>query len=230
MSKGNPLSVGNPAEKNIPGYYKGVLENHDLTIEQFDTIRKWYAAHPYHYQKVYDQVITHLNTRDAKLERKIKEERARKDTLPKIVDLWDEKRTLSVAPKDTVDSRLPFDLAIDSIEDGEIRLSAMYKFLREDMTREGRMQLIVWYNDTIADTVSHALEKTFQPLNTTLSAEIDSTMPAIRVSGFLFDHDTASATAIEFSRIRMEHVSEKLKTEQEEGKTPAVPKSELPVR
>lgn len=230
VTRGVSGPEGSPSDSNIPGYYRGVLENYDLTARQFDTIRKWYAAHPYHYQEVYDQVIVELSSREAELERKIREEREEEDSIPEIIDLWEKDRDLTVNADDTIDRRLPFKIELDSLTGGEIRLSSMYKFLRDDMTREGRMMLVVGYRDTIADTVTQKLEKTFQPRNVTLAAEIDTTMPATSVSGLMFDHDTTAATAIEFSRIRLEHLPEEMKIERGQERTPKLKRPEMPKR
>ncbi|MFW6044047.1 MAG: DUF4296 domain-containing protein, partial [Marinilabiliaceae bacterium] len=183
VTRGQSGPQGDPSDSNIPGYYKGVLEKYELTAAEFDTIRKWYAAHPYHFQEVYDQAIVNLNRRKAELEQKLREEREEKEKTPEIIDLWKKDRNLTLNAEDTIDRRLPFHIDLDSLTGGEIRFSTMYKFLREDMTKDGQMMLIVEYRDTIADTITQKLEKTFQSRSVTLVSEIDSAMPAVSVSG-----------------------------------------------
>jgi len=228
VTRGGSGPSGDPSDSNIPGYYRGVLEKYGLTAAEFDTIRKWYAAHPYHYQEVYDQTIVKLSRREAELEQNIKEEREK--PIPEIIDLWEKDRNLKVNAEDTIDRRLPFQIELDSLTGGEMRLSTMYKFLREDMTKDGKMMLVVEYRDTIADTLTQKLEKTFQRRNITLAAEIDSTMPATSVSGLMFDHDTTEATAIEFSRIRLEHLPEEIKAQRDGERTPQLKRPEMPER
>ncbi|MGM0377542.1 MAG: DUF4296 domain-containing protein [Bacteroidota bacterium] len=230
VTRGRSGPPGDPSDSNIPGYYKGVLEKYDITVAEFDTIRKWYAAHPYHYQEVYDKAIVKLSRREAELEQKMREEREKEEAIPEVIDLWEKDRNLTINADDTIDRRIPFQIELDSLTGGEIRFSTMYKFLREDMTKEGEMMLVIEYRDTIADTLTQKLEKTFQLRNVTIETEVDSTMPATSISGLMFDHDTTAATAIEFSRIRMEHLPEEIKNKRESEDTPQLERSEMPER
>ncbi|MDK2842815.1 MAG: hypothetical protein PWQ17_2321 [Anaerophaga sp.] len=206
------------ADDEIPGYYRKVLSEYDLSTEEFDTIRDWYAAHPYHFQKVYDKVIVLLSEREADLNRQIQAEEEKKDTTPVIRDLWDDERIMTVTPADTVNHRLPFKMQVDSITGGQIRLSAVYKFLREDLSREGKTLLIAQYADSTADTVSHDITKTFKNNPLTLQLNIDSVTPLVEISGFLFDHDTSFVPSVEFSNIRLEHLVRKNKIKSPEMK------------
>lgn len=230
VSRGQSGRPGDPSDSNIPGYYKGVLEKYNLTATKFDTIRKWYAAHPYHFQEVYDQAIVKVSRRKAELEQKMKEESEEKDPTPEIIDLWKKDRNLTVNVDDTIDPRLPFQIELDSLTGGEIQFSTSYKFLREDMTKGGQIMLVVEYRDTIADTITQKLEKSFQPRNVNLSAEIDSAIPATSVSGLMFEHDTTVAAAIDFSRIRLEHLPEEIKSKRERETTPQLKRPEMPKR
>lgn len=197
------------ADDEIPGYYRKVLSEYDLSTEEFDTIRDWYSAHPYHFQKVYDKVIVLLSEHEAEVNRQIQAEEEKKDTTPVIRDLWDDERIMAVTPDDTVNHRLPFKIKVDSITGGQIRLSAVYKFLREDLSREGKTIVITQYADSTADTVSHDITKTFKNNPITLHMNIDSVTPLVEISGFLFDHDTSLVTSVEFSNIRLEHLVRK---------------------
>lgn len=208
ITHGREINVGKDSDDQIPGYYRKVLDDYNLTTSEFDTIRKWYVAHPYHYQKVYEKMIVYLNRKEAEMNRQIKEEEEQQDSIPEIKDLWDDARELTVGAEDTTDRRLPFSYELDSLVSGSIRLSAFYKFLREDITRDGHLQMITQYADSTVDTISRKLEKTFQNKSITVFQELDSVNPATAVSGFLFDHDTASVTAIEFSNIRLSHITD----------------------
>jgi hypothetical protein len=190
---------------DIPAYYKKVLVDHNLTSEKFDTIRKWYVAHPYRYQQAYDLAIVKLSSREAELNRKIKAQQEKQDSLPEIEDLWTEDRAISVGATDTIDRRLPFYYEVDSVVDGEIRLTGFYKFLRADLTREGRMMLITQYADSTADTITKALDKSFKDKSVTLLLSLDSIKPVTGISGMLFDHDTTEVTAIAFSELGLQY-------------------------
>ncbi|MGQ1891806.1 DUF4296 domain-containing protein [Thermophagus sp. OGC60D27] len=217
------------SEDNIPGYYHKILEQHNLSAEAFDTIRDWYSSHPYHYQNVYDKVIVILSKREADLNRAIKAKEELKDSLPAIRDLWIGDRAMAVTPQDTAKSCLPFHIEIDSIYGGQIRLSAVYKFLKEDLSRQTSTTLITQYADSTGDTISLQLTKTFKSSPITLQMDIDSLLPLIGIYGCLFDHDTSSVSSIEFSNIRLEHLGEKedsLKLEIIKNKLPR-PQNEL---
>jgi hypothetical protein len=197
------------ADDEIPGYYRKVLSEYDLSTEEFDTIRDWYSAHPYHFQNVYDKVIVLLSEREAELNRQIQAEAEKKDTTPVLRDLWGDVRTMTVSPDDTVNQRLPFKAKVDSITGGQIRLSAVYKFLREDLSRKGKAVLITQYADSTSDTVSYNITKTFKNNPIVLQLHIDSVKPLVEISGFLFDHDTSFPASVEFSNIRLEHLVRK---------------------
>jgi len=220
---------GDSSDTNIPGYYKGVLEEYGMAAAEFDTIRKWYAAHPHHYQEVYDRVIVKISRREAELEQKIREEKETEEARPQIIDLWEKERSFTINSGDTIGRKSAYHVKLDSLTGGEIRFKTVYKFLKDHMTEVPRMMMIVEYSDTIADTITRELEMTFQPRNITLSAEMDSTMPATGVSGLMFDHDTtSSSTAIEFTGIRLEHLPESIKAGAEIERTPRIERPDLP--
>jgi hypothetical protein len=190
----------------IPGYYKEVLDRYGLTLARFDTIRKWYADHPYHFQKVYDDALVIISKREADLDNKIREQEEKQDSVQTIKDLWDKSRKLSVNPCDTSDRRLPFKIDIDSVATGSLKLTAFYKFLRADMTRKSQVKMVTLFADSTADTISIDLKKSFKEKSLTLVQPIDTVDTVITVSGYLFDHDTSSVAAVEFSKIRLDHL------------------------
>ncbi|SFE80072.1 DUF4296 domain-containing protein [Thermophagus xiamenensis] len=210
----------NLTDDDIPGYYRNVLDKYNLSAEQFDSIRDWYSAHPYHYQKVYDKVIVLLSKKEAELNQLLKAKEEQKDSLHIIRDLWNTDRIMKITPNDTTKSFLPFEVKTDSIIGGQIRLSAVYKFLREDLSKNGKTIMITQYADSTTDTISLELSKTFKNNPITLQTEIDSLNPLIQVHGFLFEHDTSDVTSIEFSDIRLEHFINK-------GKEPKI--KEMPL-
>jgi len=194
------------AEDLAPAYYKDVLEEYNLTTAEFDTIRKWYVAHPFHYQDVYDKVVLLITQREAELNKLIKAAEAAADSLPDVEDLWKLERELSVSAKDTIDPRLPFSFPTDSLKGGKIRLSAFYRFLSPDMSKEAMAEMLTLHADSTVDTLSVELIKAFEKKPLTLVADIDTLDPVIQVSGFLFYHDTATTSAVEFTEIRLEHL------------------------
>lgn len=196
-------------EDQVPGYYRKVLDKYDLTATEFDTIRQWYASHPYHYQDVYELTIEVLSKREADFNRKLKEQKAKEDTTKVLEDLWTQERTLRITPGDTIQLRLPFNADVDSLVSGHIRLMAFYKFLRADMTRNAHVEMISLYSDSTSDTVRYDLTKAFKNKSFTLMQPVDTADTVIRISGYLFDHDSTARAAIEFSRIKLEHLEVK---------------------
>jgi hypothetical protein len=198
---------GNEKDEDIaPAYYKDVLDEYNLTTVEFDTIRKWYVAHPYHYQDVYDKVVLLVTRREAELKKLIKSEEEAADSLPEVEDLWRLERELSVSVEDSAYPRLPFSFSTDSIVGGQIRLSGFYRYLRSDMSKDAMTEMVTLYADSTADTISVALTKAFEKKPINLVADIDTLRPVIKVSGFLFQHDTATTSAVEFTEIRLEHM------------------------
>jgi hypothetical protein len=194
------------AEDIAPAYYKDVLDEYNLTTAEFDTIRKWYVAHPFHYQDVYDKVVLLITQREADLNKLVKAEEEASDSLPEVEDLWRLGRELAVNTEDTIDRRLPFSYPTDSLVGGKIRLSGFYRFLRPDMSKNATTEMITLYADSTADTISVELTKEFEKKPVTLVTEIDTLSPVIEVSGFLFRHDTSTSSAVEFTEIRLEHL------------------------
>ncbi len=194
------------AEDIAPAYYKDVLEKYNLTTAEFDTIRKWYVVHPFHYQDLYDEVVLLITRREAELNKLIKAAEEVADSIPDVDDLWKLERELSVIAEDSIDRRLPFSFPTDSLVEGKIRLSVFYRFLRPDMSKNARTEMITLYADSTADTISLELTKVFEKKPVTLVVEIDTLSPVIEVSGFLFKHDTTNVSAVEFTEIRLEHL------------------------
>jgi len=220
-------SPGSESPEDLaPAYYKYVLEDYDLTTAEFDSIRRWYVSHPYHYQEVYDKVVHLITKREAELNKRIKAEDAVSDSLPEVSDLWERDREIMVNLNDTVDRRLPFVISADSISGGQIRFSAFYRFLRPDMSKDAMTKMVTLFADSTSDTLSIALNKVFEQKSISLLAEIDTTPPVIEISGFLFDHDTTSTGAIEFSEIRLEHIE----AYGDKNKDPEIIKKEVNVR
>ncbi len=205
MDHGNRGMYNMAKEDKIPGYYKDVLEKHQLTTVEFDTIRKWYAAHPYLFQTVYDKTIVILSQREATLKKQIAaEEEVQKTT--GIKDLWEGPREMSTQLNDTTDTRLPFSFVIDSLKEGNIRLTALYKLLKEDMTRQARMVMVTHYADSTSDTVSYELPLSFQKKPASLTQSLDTSKIGVALSGFLFDHDTTAVSSVEVTDIRLQHL------------------------
>ncbi len=203
MSHGAEGLYNGSTNDKFPGYYKDVMDKYDLTTEKFDTIRKWYAAHPYLFQAVYDETIVILSQQEAEVKRQMAIEQE-KDSIG-IRDLWVGQRKYTTSTSDSTDQRFPFSLPLDSLQKGSLRMLAFYKLLKEDMTRQARMVLMMHYSDSTSDTVSYELPLSFQKKTASLSYTVDTAKTGMAVSGYLFDHDTIEVTSVEITDIRLEY-------------------------
>jgi hypothetical protein len=202
-------SYANTPEKNNPGYYRFILEKHGLTSEKFDTIRKWYVDNPEIYQYVYNQAIVILSKREAEIsvaveyqreQEKLKQAELRK----RPSNLWLNESRIALATTDTIDKRLPFKFATDSLDlSGTLRLKAFYKFLLEDASLSPRLMLSVLYNDSTADTVYLKIPHSFHKKGAELDLNLKKDFKALEVYGYLLLQDTAYSSSVEIENISL---------------------------
>jgi hypothetical protein len=196
-------------QHNQPGYYRSILEKYGLTAEQFDTIRKWYVDNPEIYQYVYDQSIVILSKKEAEvriaMEQEQEEERKRREELRKRPSsLWTGSNRFKVAPSDTFDQRLPFRFITDTLEiEGRLRLTAFYKFLKEDVSQSPRMMLSAFYADSTADTVYQEVTHSFRKKGTILNLELKDSSKLMEVNGFLLLQDSPYVASVEVDNISL---------------------------
>ncbi|MDX5446753.1 MAG: DUF4296 domain-containing protein [Bacteroidota bacterium] len=58
----------------IQDYYEGLLQDHDLTVEEYEQSFKWYTEHPEVFKDVYQRVMERLSVMEAEAQKKAKEE------------------------------------------------------------------------------------------------------------------------------------------------------------
>ena len=194
--------------KEMPGYYKGVLDKFGYTYEQFDTIRKWYVNNPFLYQKVYDRVIVNSSKRETELGLRLdKEKELEKLNAPEITpptELWIDSVNFVVSPADTIDKRLPFRIDADSLElSGILRLTARYKFLVDDVSRNPQIMLSAFYADSTADTTYLAIPHSFQQKNAMLDLALNDEKKTIEIAGFLLLQDSLINASVEISDVSL---------------------------
>lgn len=204
-------------ERNNPGYYRGVLEKFGLTSVQFDTIRKWYVENPVIYQYVYDRAIVILSKREA--EARIAMESENEHELNKQAELrkrrsniWQGETRFVIGASDTIDKRLPYRIATDSLEiNGTLRLMAFFKFLKEDVSRSPRMMLSVFYADSTADTVYQEITYSFHKKGTVLDVNLKNDVKAMEVYGFLLLQDSVFSASVEVEDVSLIVVKDSLR-------------------
>ena len=115
---------------DAPNYYKDILEKHNLTKQEFDTIMNWYSDHPKLLMQVYDNTITILSSKEAKLNMELKIQDSIHKASKQLVlkDYWKGTRSFNIKSTLTSDKRIPFDIPINSISDGMVKLKANLQF------------------------------------------------------------------------------------------------------
>lgn len=73
------INRGHVKKKEVNSYYKGVLQKHGLTRQQFDSVVRYYSSDFKQFEKLYDQVITRIQEKDKEITMKRNErEKAQK--------------------------------------------------------------------------------------------------------------------------------------------------------
>jgi hypothetical protein len=157
---------------------------------------------------VYEEVIEILSRRDAELKNKInKEKDARKAIakLPSKSELWNDTTVFALPfdAKDSLDNRIPFDVEVDSLSNGILRLYASYKFTEGGFLDSAQMQMIACYADSTVDTVFYQIHKSFKKVNGNISHKVEKSKALINVSGFLFEHDTTKYSKVTVDGVKL---------------------------
>jgi len=199
------------SDNKIPGYYRFVLDKHSLTKQEFDTIVSWYTAHPQLFKEVYEDVISILSEQEAQLASdlsKIEDEAEMIPELAKEKDLWKGRRyyKLPLSEKDSIDIRIPFTIAIDSLEGGMYSIQANYKFKKEDVLEEAKLRMIACYADSTRDTIDSKINKSFNGAigSKSYNAKVDKKL--VSIEGLLFDHDTSKVAEVEIRGVKLNYL------------------------
>ncbi len=196
-------------DRNNPGYYRSILDKYGITSEKFDSIRKWYVDNTLIYQYVYERAIVILSEREAavriEIDRERELEKKRLDELAKRPsNLWRGKTRIEVGINDTIDRRLPFRIETDTLEiEGNLRLTALYRFLRRDASKNPQMVLSVMYADSTADTLYQKIYHSFQKKVTVLNMNLRKEVKPISVYGFLLFQDSLLSSSVEIEEISL---------------------------
>lgn len=194
------------------GYYKSVLDKHELTKLEFDSAVSWYSAHPLIFAEVYDDVISILSRRDAQLKQSMSVEKEESPEhmaiIPDVKDYWKERRTyeLPLNDKDSLEASLPFQVLMDSISVGILRLHASYTFVKGNELDSAQMFMIACFADSTRDTLEHNIHKSFEKTSANLSLSIPKGKKLISLEGLLFEHDTSRVTKVKVEDVKLTFV------------------------
>jgi len=219
MQYGTEIQI---STKDSYGYYRNVLVKYGYTYEQFDSIRKWYAHNPGLYQKVYDRVVVNLSKRETEFgllldfEKKQELLKVKSDstllTEKDKSELWLQSDSIFINPTDTIDKRIPFYIDTDTLElSGTLRLSAQYKFLKDDESKNPQIMLSAFYADSTADTLYLDIPHSFQQKTAILDLLLDENKKATSINGFLLWQDSLINSAVEINAISLRIISDSIK-------------------
>ncbi len=197
--------------RNIPGQYKYVLAKHNLTQAQFDTIRKWYVKHPQLYQKVYGMVLTRLNEYEADIRIQIERQKQEEQELIKLREkleqernIWKDTTTIKLNPEDSLSKNCPFRFITDTLNlSGTLKLSAFYRFFKEDASHSPQIMLAALYNDETADTVFTKIPHSFHSTRAELELQLKEDLSPIEVYGYLLSQDSLLNISVEIFHIKL---------------------------
>lgn len=207
-----PMGYREGIDKKSPQYYKFVLDKHNLSKQEFDTILAWYTANPYLFTKVYERVISILGTREADFKNMLlKEDSLRKleilqvDSIFEKSNIWSGDSLINLPKKDTISTNPGFSTELDSLKGGVLKLEARYRFRKENQISKAEMLMMVCYSDSTADTVRYELDRSFVSKINKLTIELEISKKAILVEGTLLDYDTLKKASVEIKDITLEY-------------------------
>ncbi len=203
---------------DISGSYKYVLEKHGLTTAEFDTIRRWYVSNPQLYDKVYEMVIERLSQAEADVkilmerERLALEQALNEAEKLKNGNLWQGSSSIKNSNLDTLSTGHLFRIDVDTLNlAGAIRFSAGYKFLHDDESRNTRIMLSAFYNDSVADTVYKSIDISFQRRVAELMLKLKNDTFPKYIEGNLLLQDSLNKASVEIDEISIKVVRDSLK-------------------
>lgn len=220
-----PMGYRENMDSKSVSYYKDVLEKHNLTKQQFDTIFAWYTSNPYLFTKVYDRVISILGTKEAELKNIL----LREDSLNRIAlekekirleesNLWKGASVINLPIADTSNISIDFSAPLDSLSGVSLKLEARYRFLKENQINRAWMMMMVCYSDSTCDTTRYELDRSFALKQNTLSFELPDSLIAVSVKGTLLEYDTLKKVSAEIRDIRLS-IEPKVEEAQSENKS-----------
>lgn len=208
QNKGNLYSTHNP-DLYMENSYHTLLERYGTTKTEFDSAVAWYSAHPEEYSALYDEVVGILTEREARMNIILNKRDSinnRKTTMRDSLktDLWKHAKTirLPLMESDTLPRDLVFAHDVDSIKGGRVHLGMGYVFPRRNKaTDTASVEVVICYNDTIADTTTVKLERTHTTKNLDMKVAVRDTIGATKVVARLLKSKQLKQTTATLSNI-----------------------------
>lgn len=210
QNKGNLYKTSNP-DRYMENSYHTLLSRYGTTKVIFDSTMNWYAEHPEEFSLLYDDVIGLLSEKEGRMTLLLNKRDSISKRITNLrdslkVNYWDYAKTirLPLTKKDTVPDDLLFEYETDSIQHGKIHFDMSYVFPRRNKAKDSAyVELVICYNDTIADTTSLYLEKHYSLKQIKIAAEVRDTLPATKVKARLLKSKELKQTTATFSNITL---------------------------
>lgn len=134
-------------------YYKYIFKKYGITQAEFDSSLVWYTKNPQRFENVYDNVIDQLTNLQKDIY-KGKYHSVDSTEIGKIkVDLWN-KRTRYILTKDSVRTRLDFEIKNDNLLYGDVYVLKMLLYIaREDSCKKQHIVLRINYFNGKTDSL-----------------------------------------------------------------------------
>lgn len=209
QAKGN--MTGNK-QRIVENAYHTVLERYGISKAEFDTIVNWYSANPAEYVEVYDDVVRIVSEKEATVTTLLNKRDSINDRIDSLcaairTDYWTSDKPIRLPiENDTVPKDLVYEYDADSLVGGKVTMKMDYVFPRRNESRDTcSMQLIVVYNDTIADTCRHRINRKPSQQKAELICSLRDTLPAIHLKATLLTSKELKKTTATLSNIKLSY-------------------------
>lgn len=207
QAKGN--MTGNK-QRIVENAYHTVLERYGISKAEFDTIVNWYSAHPAEYVEVYDDVVSIVSAKEGTVTMLLDKRdsiEARIDSLRAAIrtDYWPNDKPIRLPiENDTVPKDLVYEYDADSLMGGSVYMKMDYVFPRRNESHDTcSMQLIITYNDTIADTCSYSIKRKPSQQKAEINYNVNDTLPFVHLKATLLTSKELKKTTATLSNIKL---------------------------
>lgn len=204
-------------KKETESAYRTVLNHYGIDKAQYDSAIAWYSHNLEDYAKVYELTVEILSKKEIQYQRVIAQRDSIRTRIAVLNDsirqnLWPHSNNLHwpLLPEDSLNldrKNLAFEINLDSLRGGEITLFQKYNFTAKNKLKKSpKMQMIVVYNDTIADTCyTHLVLSRIQKQSTIKKAVRDS-IPALQLKVDLAQSDDMNDIDAAFINIALDYM------------------------
>lgn len=194
QTKGNLYGTAAKSDKTVENTYHTILTHYGINKQIYDSALVWYSNHPDKYARVYEKIVNIISQKEGDFKVIL----AQRDSIEKVISrkrdsitVKIEKRSryihLPLEERDSIKNKdLKFTYELDSIKGGKIEASMRYIFPRKnEATKAPSFEIIVVYNDTIADTTSVTMQLGHIQKTAELTYDVRKDIPAVKLQATL---------------------------------------------